>query len=188
MKHVLVVAAMAVAPACVPYSATTGAAKNGEQLGFRASQKRYQVTERQVTGEADHYDSAGNYRGTTQRVKYVNRTTLGEREVQFFQGDERIGEADYYRIGGDPDAERLAEERQRRMFWMNAGGWVASAGAAAGLTAASLGAGGTTGTTLIYTASSVLGAVGGWLIAKTFRYRKDARLSLRRAAEIGVRF
>jgi hypothetical protein len=184
------VAAALFAPGCfVSKSASTGATETGEALRFRTARQRFKVKERQVTGSTDHYNASGSYVGTSERSRVVEKTKLGPREVYFYQGHERIGEADFYRIGGDLSAAREAESAQSKLWWMSIGGVaLVTAGVASNVAAISgvYGEGG--GATAGYVGSNTAAAAGVYLLYYAILKRHDARVDLERARGIGVAF
>lgn len=117
----------------------TGTEATGEPLNVEFRTETHTYTTQAKVGEVVNRDSSGRVVGTSE--VYENRT--GSYDVmrwQVFQGDTRIDDQDFFRIGGDADTAReIAASRQSGVTMNRIGLGLLIGGGAAALTGFVLG-------------------------------------------------
>ena len=96
----LLLVLVALTTACASMQPKSGVAPNGEPLSIETWTSTRKETVSEKVGESDHYDSDGNYMGTSEQ--YQDKTvTHSSFHWQPMQGDTPISDEDFWRISGN---------------------------------------------------------------------------------------
>ncbi len=153
---------------CATLAPHSGVPATGDPLSVESSTRRWKETHSEKVGESDHYNSDGDYVGTSEQYenKTVNKSSFHWRPRQ---GDAYISDEDLFRIAGDTAKADAARRYRRVGVLMTVGGSLAFVG---GTTVALVGAlGGASGNQALgmYIGGASLASAGGLSAAFGFK-------------------